>query len=280
MKCLVKSKFETGIVSVEDINLLHFIKNPSNKPKKELPLWRFITLKEGSERKANQEYYDTIHMLIVEFDHGVRIPEIEQLASEYSYALHTTSNHTQEEHRFRLMLPLDISYPESFWRLPLVKQAMQIKFPGLDKSCFINYQCIPALPANPSDYYYKIQGGRKFGYNEIAEIVLRLEFDEEMERKFLEASKPKRVYLEGEDTHFDRYKEKVDDSSDRLIASLPSHENGTRYHDFCSVIGKLLNCKYPDGEFIYDPEDIKMMLRTVYWDNAIEKAWRSFSRKR
>ena len=190
MKCLVKSKFETGIVSVEDINLLHFLKNPSNKPKKELPLWRFITLKEGAEKRANQELYDTIHVLIVEFDHVVSIQTIEELASEYSYAIHTTSSHTQEAHRFRLMLPLDISYPESFWRLENVKKAMELKFPGLDRSCFINYQCIPALPANPSDYYYKIQGGRKFGYKEIEKIVESLEFDEQIERQFKESLYP------------------------------------------------------------------------------------------
>lgn len=198
MKCLVKAKFETGKVSVEDINLLHFLKNPSNKPKPELPLWRFITLKEGMPCEANQEYYDKIHMLILEFDKGTTIQEIESLVSEYSYAIHTTSNHTKEAHRFRLMLPLDISYPECFWRISSVKKAMIAKFKYLDKSSFVNYQCIPALPTNPSDYYYKINNGRKFGYDEIEELVKRIELDEEIERQFEASTNPPRIYMPDE----------------------------------------------------------------------------------
>lgn len=280
MKCLVKSKFETGVVSVEDINLLHFLKNPSDKPKKELPLWRFITLKEGVEKRANQELYDTIHVLIVEFDHAVTIQSIEELASEYAYAIHTTSSHTQEEHRFRLMLPLDISYPESFWRLENVKKAMELKFPGLDRSCFINYQCIPALPANPADYYHKIQNGRKFGYKEIEKIVERLEFDEEIERQFDESMKPKRQFLTTEDSNFDRYKEVVDENMDKLISSLPRTDNGSRYIEFCSAMGTMLNAKYPDGQHIYSKDDVEHMLRGVFWDVNLAKALRSFARKR
>lgn len=283
MKCLVKAKFETGVVSVEDINLLHFIKNPSDRPKKELPLWRFITLKEGAERRANQELYDTIHMLIVEFDNKngayTSIEKVEELAKDYSYAIHTTSSHTPAAHRFRLMLPLDISYPESFWRLRTVKDAMIRKFPGLDDTCFVNYQCIPALPANPSNYYYKIQNGRKFGYEEIREIVEAIEFDEEMDRKFNESLKPKRQFIEAS-TNYDRYKEVVDEKMEQLVQSLPRHDNGSRYSEFCSVMGTLLNSKYPDGEYIYGVTEVEHMLRSIYWDGNLAKALRSFSRRR
>ena len=210
MKCLVKAKFETDKVSVEDINLLHFIKNPSNKPKPELPLWRFITLKEGMPNEANQEYYDKIHILILEFDKGTTIQEIESLVSEYSYAIHTTSNHTKEAHRFRLMLPLDISYPESFWRIPAVKKAMIAKFKYLDKSSFVNYQCIPALPPNPSDYYYNVHNGRAFSFDDIADIVKGIELDMEIEKQFNDSLNPPRVYIPGEDRKFnlDAYIEK------------------------------------------------------------------------
>ena len=115
MKCLVKKINETAFVTVEDINLLHFLSNPSNLPKEKLPLWRFCTLKEGAELKANQLNYDTIHMLILEIDKGHTIQEIEDKASEFAHAIHTTSSHTPELHRFRLMLPLDMPYPDSFW---------------------------------------------------------------------------------------------------------------------------------------------------------------------
>lgn len=175
-----------------DIKLLPFLQNPSRLPKEKLPLWRFITYKPGFDRLAiNQDNYDTIHMLIIEFDKGTTIQAVEALASDYSYAIHTTSNHSQSLHKFRLMLPLDQSYPEVLWRDDKhVKQAMAMKFPALDESCFRNFQCIPALPANPADYYYNVNQGRKFSYSDIANIVEELKFDSAIDSQFKESLYP------------------------------------------------------------------------------------------
>lgn len=190
MKCLVKSKNETGFVTVEDINLLHFLQNPSTSPKDKLPLWRFCTLKKDAPLRANQDNYDTIHMLILEIDKGYTIQAIESKASEFAYAIHTTSSHTPEVHRFRLMLPLDMDYPDSFWRENNIKRALIQKFAKFDNSTFSNYQKIPALPANPADYYYNIHKGRRFGYEDIKQIVEGLELDEHINQQFANSKNP------------------------------------------------------------------------------------------
>lgn len=282
MKCLVKRKFETGYVTVEEVNLLHFIQHPSNRPKKELPLWRFCTLKEGAPKKACSDNYDSIHMLILEFDHGVLIADAEKMADKYAYAIHTTSSHTATDHRFRLMLPLDMEYPEEFWRMPDVKHAVKQLFPGLDPTSFVNYQCIPALPANPEDYYWTLHKGRKFGLADIESMIEQLELDRQLEAQFKASLKPKSTFVHDESSDRARsaYKAKVDESMDRLVASLPSHSTGSRYSDFCKAIGKMLNAKYPDEDFIYTTEEIKQRLKAVYWDHALDKAFRAFSRRR
>lgn len=282
MKCLVKRKFETGIVSVEEVNLLHFLQNPSHLPKSQLPLWRFCTLKSGAPLRACSDYYDSIHMLILEFDHGVSIADVEKMAEKYAYAIHTTSSHTATDNRFRLMLPLDMDYPESFWRMNDVKYAVKQLFPGLDPTCFVNYQAIPALPANHNDYYWNLHKGVKFGLADIDEIIQQLELDRQLDAQFKESQRPKKAFLSDEASERGRsaYRAKVDETTNKLIADLPSHRTGSRYSDFVSAMGKLLSAKYPDGEWIYSEHEIKTLLSAVYWDHALHKALRSFARRR
>lgn len=203
MKCLVKEGKYSTMLRVGDIKLLPFLQTPSNLPKEKLPLWRFITYKHGFDRLViNQDNYDTIHMLIIEFDNGTTIQAVEALASDYSYAIHTTSNHSKNLHKFRLMLPLDKSYPEALWRDDKhVKQAMAKLFPALDESCFRNFQCIPALPSNPEDYYYNVNQGRKFSYSDIADIVNSLKLDDEINRQFQESQFPV-AFLKNRDIEF------------------------------------------------------------------------------
>ena len=277
MKCLVKESKYSKTLREGDINLLSFLQNPSKLPKPQLPLWRFITFKPGVRNAVDQTLYDTIHMLIVEFDTGTTIQAVEAIASDYSYAIHTTSNHSKSLHKFRLMLPLDRSYPEALWRDEHVKTAMREKFPALDRSCFVNFQCIPALPPNPNDYYYNVHNGRKFSYADIKSKVEEYDMIETLNKQLDDAFKTKRQF---ENINYDAYKAKVDESSEDLIASLPTGANGNRYNSYCSAMGKLLNCKYPDGTEVYDADEVRNMLQFKYWDNSLEKALRSFSRRR
>ena len=175
MKCLLKAKIAIGEVQELNVDLLKCLKEPANLPKDQLPLWRFITLKDGAPLRAINVNYDTIHALILEFDKGVSIEGVQKLIQKYSYAMHTTSSHTKEHNRFRVILPLDGPYPEPFWTRKNVVKAMVKLIPGLDDSCFRNYQCIPVLPANPDDYFYEIHSGTRFNFGEIINEVHRLD---------------------------------------------------------------------------------------------------------
>lgn len=202
MKCLVKETKYSKTLREGDINLLSFLKNPSPLPKEKLPLWRFITFKPGVRNAVDQTLYDTIHMLIVEFDTGTTIQAVEAIASEYAYALHTTSNHSKSLHKFRLMLPLDQDYPEALWREDHVKNAMREKFPALDRSCFVNFQCVPALPPNPNDYYHRVHNGRRFSYSDIETIIDNLKLNAEIDCQF-ENSKHNNNFLKQDNKVFD-----------------------------------------------------------------------------
>lgn len=277
---VIKNQFDNKLIEY-DVNLRQAIETPLHMKKDELPQWQFIKLIEGADRLRQQDNYATRHALILDIDKNWNIADFEREYSHLTYAIHTTSNHTNQANRFRVILPLDSEYSNMLFRHKPVHEALANYFPGFDPSSLVNFHKLPALPVNQSDYYYNFNSGRRFGYSDIKSKVEEIELSEEIERQFNASLKPKNSFLSkaSEDAR-EAYKRKTDQNMDRLVASLPSHSTGSRYSDFCSVMGKMLNAKYPDEDFIYTTEEIKQRLKAVYWDHALDKAFRSFSRRR
>jgi Zn ribbon nucleic-acid-binding protein len=278
MKCLVKPYAKTGVVSRQDVNIVDFVKNPSLLPKKDLPLWRFCELKDDAPLIANQLNYTVTRMIILEFDHSVSIQDVENRASKYTYALHTTSNHTNQSHRFRLMLPLDKDYPDELWRSRYVKIAMLGLFPGLDATCFVNYQCIPALPNNPQDYYCSFNNGIRFGYDCISEKVIEMEFDDQLAEAWTVAHR-KTFNLTDESKQ--KYHDIVLESLQRKYGGCGSSQTGHRYSDLCSYAGALCNAKDKlTDDWVFNKIEIEQLIKCEYWDTAIAKMVRAFLSRR
>lgn len=278
MKCLtIKSQFDNRLVD-EDINLVHLLSNPCTLPKDQLPQWLFASRKEGCFRRCNESIAD-VHCLVVEYDKGITIAEWEQKFSHYAYALHTTSSHTPALNKFRCILPMAMPIPFELLKSRESKMVLKELFGNIDPSCVVNFQKIPALPVNPSDYYFHVNSGRKFNYvDEVAPGISRITMNEEIEKQFQYSQRQK--YIQREGNNLEAYKAKVDESTSALISSLPRGENGTRYSEFLSAMGKILGAKYPNGDEIYSTAEVQMMLKSVYWDSGLEKAFRSFSRRR
>lgn len=271
-----------NLLAERNVSIRDYLLNPCNKPKDEVPLWLFVSLFKDSPRRRSMLNYEAICAIIIEWDNKTSIDmTIEQFMDKYkhlAYALHTTSSHTKDRPKFRVILPLDMEYPYTAFKDRFVKEAMLEYFPGIDASCFSNFQKIPALPANPDDYFCAMQGGAKFGLAMVQERIAELELCDRLDQELKASMRASRPQLDT--VNYEAYKAKVDESMESMIASLPSRENGNRYTSFCSAIGRMLNAKYPDGNWVYDAEEVKSSIKSAYWDNAIESAWRSFSRSR
>lgn len=105
------------------------------REKEDAPLWAPVILKPGATRRC-KESIEAVTALVIDYDHDVdicdavepfRIPKI-------SWAAYTTFNHTKENPRFRLIVPL--SHPvvaedwPSFWEAAIGDLA-----PLADQSC-------------------------------------------------------------------------------------------------------------------------------------------------
>jgi hypothetical protein len=50
------------------------------------------------------------NMVVFDFDEGITIQEVEMLLENYVYILYTTSSHTEEQHKFRVVLPTKTTF--------------------------------------------------------------------------------------------------------------------------------------------------------------------------
>lgn len=279
MKVLtVKSQYDT-LIREEDVNLLSLLSNPVSLPKDKIPQWIFANKVDGEFKRKNSSIA-TVHCMQIEYDKGeITVDEWVTRYSNYSFALYTSSGHTPNLHKFRVIIPLKESVEYSNFISRLSKNIMCEIFTGIDDSCFTNWQKIPALTlADPSFYKYVTNNGKKFDY--IEEVWNKVEYiiqQEEQIKQMQDILNPKKTY---NTINYDAYKLKVDESMEDLISDIPSRENGGRYRAFVSVMGSMLSSKYPDGVEIYSIHDIRHMLRRVYWDSNLENTLKRLERGR
>jgi hypothetical protein len=61
----------------------------------------------SSGRRAEEEMVPGFNLLVLDVDGGVKLDTVKVLLKDYTYAIHTTKRHTAQEHRFRLVLPMN-----------------------------------------------------------------------------------------------------------------------------------------------------------------------------
>ncbi len=205
---VIKNQYDKNLVEY-NLSLKQVLETPLRMSKDDLPQWQFIKLLEGANRHRRQDNYATRHALILDIDKNWNIADFERTYSNLTYAIHTTSNHTMNANRFRVILPLDAEYPNMLFRHKPVHEALAHYFPGFDPSSLVNFHKLPALPANPSDYYCSFNSGRRFGYSDIKAKVEEIELSNEIEKRYRE-SKNQINFLKPEEREFnvDRYIDK------------------------------------------------------------------------
>lgn len=262
-----------------NVDISEMIKSPVDLPKDEVPLWLFISLKQDTDRKRNQLNYNTIHALIIEFDDGTSIEQFKSKYAKYKYALHTTSSHTKEHNKFRVILPLDQPYDYQLFKQKSVKTAMLDHFAGIDPSCFSNFQKIPVLPKIASEYQYHFNKGEiKFGYDCIESEVNRLIMIEKSNQAIKETMAS--INQKNMTPNLEAYKQKAFESIEDLARQVPSRATGNRYNMLVDLTARASNAQYPDGSYIFDDCEVELIVKRAYWDKAIAKLVDSFLKKR
>ena len=90
---------------------------------------------DGHRRKEN--FISGENMIIFDFDEGLTIEEAKVIFQQYTYILYTTSSHSPEQDKFRVILPTKNTFyvePEQHKKL-YENIAMTLSIPIYDKSC-------------------------------------------------------------------------------------------------------------------------------------------------
>jgi hypothetical protein len=58
-------------------------------------------------RRAGEDMVPGFNLLVLDVDGGVKIDTVKILLRDYKYLIHTTKRHTDKEHRFRIIMPLN-----------------------------------------------------------------------------------------------------------------------------------------------------------------------------
>ena len=58
-------------------------------------------------RRAEESMVDGFNLIVLDVDGGVKIDTVKLLLKDYKYIIHTTKRHTAQEHRFRVLLPIN-----------------------------------------------------------------------------------------------------------------------------------------------------------------------------
>lgn len=256
--------------------------NPSKKKKEELPQWMFIDLIDPMKIRRNYLNYKDCHALIIEFDNKEgKYISIDAFAEKYkhlTWILHTTSSHTKALHKFRVILPLDVPTAYSTWHHAHVRAEMQVYFEGIDPSSFSNFQKIPSLPANPSEYEYRVNKGVKFSFSMIRDGV---NSRDEMEKKIaLERAKERSTRKLDDSINYQAYKAKVIENLTREFGGCGRVETGHRYTDLVKYCTKMINARYPDNQYIFEDHEVMGTILGECHDQAVSKMVRTFLRKR
>lgn len=251
-----------------DISIKDALTHPLIMNKEDLPQWLFLDgiNGDGLRRQIN---YANLNAIIIEYDGTLSIQDFIDNNADLSYALHTTSSHTLDKHKYRVILPLSEKIEYSVFKQREVVMAMMKKFPGIDKSCFSNWQKLPAMPMINKHYFCKFNKGDKFNLNMIEKEIKFARLANNYMSPVLPFNKRKVDNIDEEYIKAKSYAE-------RLINTLPSGKTGDRYTSYCSAMGAIINLKYKDGQYVFGIDEIRSMFRTCYWDGLLDKALRSF----
>lgn len=61
----------------------------------------------NSGRRAEEAMVEGFNLVVLDVDGGVKLDTVKTLLKDYSYLIHTTKRHTPQDHRFRIIMPLN-----------------------------------------------------------------------------------------------------------------------------------------------------------------------------
>jgi hypothetical protein len=126
-----------------------------------LPLWAPTTFVNDSRTEGGS--VEAVFALVLDFDHGGRLEQAVDVLGEFYGVVHSTFSHTDEEHRFRCVLPFGRPVlPAEYSRVWLAAEAMchsRALFPDPSTKNASRLWFVPAHRVGAPFVSWRLQGG-------------------------------------------------------------------------------------------------------------------------
>lgn len=169
--------------------------------KKACPLGAFYTLvdepilTDAKMVRGISENMDTLDMLFIEFDDGRTYESFIKEFGSFQFALYTSWSHTEDNHRFRVLMPLETPLKNAYLESKHLRNWLAMQFRGCDTSAFHRFhmQIVPVL--RPGYKYHINESEQKFV---IPREVIDQTWLDHLTDKRREAEELKQMELRGE----------------------------------------------------------------------------------
>lgn len=259
------------------------ILEPFEKPKADLPMWAFRELVPTSKRQRGQETYKHVNALILDYDKDKTIEEFKSEFSHFFFYLYTTSSHTKEFPKFKVILPL--LEPISWGRYASsdFKEVICRFFKGIDQSTLINFHYLPNLPKNKDDYdYFFNQVDRFFCEEDLTPIFNTIKRERKSDEIYKSMKTDKKNYNTQSNMSEEskiKYRQKVSENINTEFFKIPNFTTGDRYNQLKTITVKLIHLKFPDEQYIYNFDDIWGLIKQNCNNNTTKKMVESLFQK-
>lgn len=279
---IIKNKYDNKLIEC-DVDILEFIKNPFQKSKSELPLWKFVSVKSDCEKIRNSKNYDKIHCLELDYDSGLTIEEFKQKYKNLEFYLYTTSSHIKGiKEKFRVIVPLKEFIEFSIYDDKIIIATLMEYFNGVDKSCFKNFHNLPNIPNEETCYEWFYNEGEKFGFELLNSRYefLKNQSERESIMKTISLDLRKKKSKKFTEKQREAYKKKTLESLMKELNMIPNYQTGNRYNQLLSISGKFIISKYPDDSYIFDDHEVEDIILSHTNDKHVKTMVRNLLSKR
>lgn len=276
---VIKNRYKTQLIQA-DISVLEAIKSPFTFQKEECPLWKFVTLKDGSKPERCGENFDKVLAIELDFDAHIFIQDFKKKYEKFEFYLYTTSSHVKGlNEKFRVIIPLAEPILYSMYQDKILIESLAGLFKGVDKSCFKNFHNMPNKPSSTKDYEYFYNKGELFSFKLLETDYQRRVRDQNLDKSM---RKTRNSSKNSDMSKFQKikYKEIAYESIKSELNSIPQGQTGSRYNNLLSVCGKLCSAKYPTGGHVFDEDEIRQTILNHTDDKNVRKMIVDLVRKR
>lgn len=275
-----KEQIETNI-SFEQLE--NILRNPLKKPKEQCPLWRFCSVFNNKQNSRLQENIEDINSLLLDFDDNLTIKEFLNKYSDINFYLYTTTSHSKDQDKFRVIVPLKEKYNYKNFKNPFLIDSLCEYFENVDPSSFSNFHNLPNMCKKPNEYFFFHNISENFfdlnSLNNRAKYKERL-LDISMQcRNLKNKSKPEFKNTMSENARI-AYENKVKIELRKELNKISNFRNGTRYNSLLSLTGKMCNAKFPDNSYIFDLPEILQWITSNCSDRNVIKMVENLYNKR